>query len=635
MPEAQANFSAAIKTGLTALLRKGRELLLEPVTYGGRPAGKPRPSTWRLMLRLGGYFRPYGWHILWASLAMLVVALATGGSAYLIKPALDDIFFHQNRMALFLVPALFILLTILKGLGRFFQNYLMSACGLYVLEQLRFELYARIISLPMRYFEDNQVGMLMSRIITDVLMMRQSLPSLIQLVRQVLTMVALLAVVFYQDAYLAFLSIVVLPLAVYPVTFFSRRLRALSRGNQARMADISTFLQENFSGVRVIKAFASEKRAAAHFRSEHEALVGLTLKESALNEVSSPFMELVGALGMALVIWYGGSRVVSGESTPGTFFSFLAGIVLLYDPIKRLNDSNRDIQMALAGAERVFEILDSPDLAPEQGGDVPFSPPFAGLVFEDVGFTYGEHGKPALQGINLTVRPGQRVAIVGPSGAGKTTLASLIPAFHRPTSGRILLNGRDLRDYDLASLRRHMGQVSQEAFLFNMSIRDNIAYAEPLAGDERVRAAATAAYAHEFVENLPEGYDTMVGERGTKLSGGQRQRLTIARALFANPPVLILDEATSALDSESERIVQLALGNLMQGRTSIVIAHRLSTILTADLIVVMDRGRIVCQGRHAELLENCPLYANLYRMQFDDQGARDAAGPKPETTDVR
>lgn len=600
-----------------------------PQARSSRTVGENR-SSWALLIRLLGYFLPYKRYILWATAGMIVVAVATGASAFLVQPALDDIFIEKDTGALVAVPLLFILAMAAKGLGRFIQNFVMQACGLRVLEELRTQLYERIVQLPVGYFEEQQTGMLMSRIIYDVAEMRASLPSVVMLVRQVLAMGALLGVVFYRDATLATYAVIVLPLAIYPFIFFGKKLRALGRKNQGKLSDINAFLQEAFSGIRVVKAFAAEDREAERFRAENARLADIALTQSLYGELSSPIMEFIGALGMGLVIWYGGNQVIHGESTPGTFFSFLTGLILLYDPIKKLNSANQAIQRALAGAERVFDILDSPDLKPEQGGERNFPETFESLEFRDVDFAYAQAEGNALRGINLTVRAGQRVAFVGPSGAGKTTLVNLIPAFLRPTGGQILLNGHPLDDYNLAPLRINIGMVSQEAFLFSGTIRQNIAYGRGDGSSTEmelgIRRAADTAYASEFIDRLPDGLDTVVGERGVKLSGGQKQRLTIARALFKDPPLLILDEATSALDTESERQVQLALDNLMEGRTSFVIAHRLSTILTADVIVVLKNGRIDGVGTHAELLETCETYATLYRLQFQAGQTAPAAG---------
>jgi subfamily B ATP-binding cassette protein MsbA len=437
------------------------------------------------------------------------------------------------------------------------------------------------------------------------------------LTREAFSVIGLTFYVFYLDWKLAFWGTVVLPLALYPFIYYSRRMRKLGRRTQGHVSDVSVRLQEGLSGIKVIKGFAKEKSEVTHFEDENTKLVGSSIKQILASEQSSRVMETIGSFAAGLVLWYGGSRVIAGDLTTGALLSFLTALAMLYDPIKRINAANIDIQMALTGAERVFEIMDAADNLAERGGSVELAGPFQEISFDDVRFTYNGATRPALDGINLQVKAGERIAIVGSSGSGKTTLANMVPRFFDPQEGKILLNGRPLTDYTLDSLRRGMGLVSQEAFLFNASVRENIAYGA-VGGytQEEVEAAARAAYAHDFIMELPEGYDTLVGERGVKLSGGQKQRLTIARAIMKNPPLLILDEATSALDTESERIVQLALENLMQERTSLVIAHRLSTILTADLIVVMAEGRIVDQGKHAKLLERCEIYKTLYEMQF-------------------
>ncbi len=578
-------------------------------------------SNRHLITRCLSYFARFKGRIALAVVSMLVVSGSTGFQAWVVQPALDDIFIKKDGQALVFVPLLFLAIMTLKGVFRYLQNYIMNYCGLKVLERLRFEVYSKIVRLPMGFFEGTQVGMLMSRILNDVLQIKESLPAFIMLTREAFTILILIGLVFYRNAALAMWAVLVLPLAFFPFVFISRKLRKLGRLAQSKVADLSVFLQESFSGIRVVKAFANEKPEIARFQKENSRLTDIGVRQNLFSELSSRIMEQVGVFGVALVMWYGGLQVVEGRATPGEFFSFMAALAMLYEPIKKMDSSNSTIQMAFASAERVFEVLDSPDMVEEAGGALAFEQPFEELRLDDVHFAYAGSETNALDGVSLTVRRGQRVAIVGPSGSGKTTLVNLIPRFHDPSAGRILLNGRDLRDYTLGSLRMSLGMVSQEAFLFNLPVTQNIAYARADFAQEAVERAAQAAFAHDFVLALPEGYETLVGERGARISGGQRQRLTIARAIFKDPPLLILDEATSALDTESERIVQLALENLMKDRTSIVIAHRLSTVLNADMIVVMEAGRIVAQGSHAELLESCPLYARLYQMQFSDPSA--------------
>lgn len=565
------------------------------------------------------YFLPFKLHIVAAFAALGVVALSTAGAAYLVQPALDEIFIKKDEAALMYIPLLLIGVFVAKGVGLFIQKFLMSYCGIKVLERLRYELFAKIICLPLDFFGETRVGMLMSRIINDVNLISSSLPELIRMAQHVLTMIGLTGLIIYRDPKLAFWACLVFPLAVYPVIYFGRKLRKNGRKMQAKVADVSSHLQESFNGLRVIKAFATEELERAKFRDTVAKLVRIGIKGKVYNLLSSPIMELIGAVGAGLVIWYGGREVIAGNRTPGEFFSFMTAMVMLYDPFKSISQANNTLQQALAGAERVFEILDASDLKEESGGTAEYTPPFESLSFEDVTFAYPGVKEPALRSISLDIKAGERVAFVGQSGSGKTTLAHLIPRFHDCQQGVIRLNGRPVSEYSLVSLRTNIGIVSQDPFLFNLSVRENIAYGRPSTEQNKVEEAARAAYAHDFILELPQGYDTVVGEKGVKLSGGQKQRLTIARAIMKNPSLLILDEATSALDTESERIVQDALENLMQGRTSLIIAHRLSTIISADRIVVMRKGEILDIGHHSQLIERCPAYQNLYKLQFNEE----------------
>lgn len=598
----------------------------------------------RILMRVLRLFWPYKWAMVGALLASGMVSASTAGTAWLIKPALDKIFINKDTTALLLVPLAFIVLTLFKGIGRYSQNWCTNYSALRVLEQVRQELFRKILMLPVHFYEGTQVGMLMSRIINDVGMIRQSLPAVVQILRQSLTMLGLLVVVFQQNFELACWALLVLPLAGFPIILFSRALRRYGRRNAEANADISGILLEILSGIRVIKAFATEKEETAHFDAENGRMINLILRQFCVSELSSPVMELIGAVGIGIVIWYGGTEVIDGKMTPGSFFAFVAALVMLYDPVKSLNGANMSVQNALAGLERVFALMDDPSLKIETSGTLPLQEKFQELRFDHVSMRYDESTPLILHDINLTVKAGERIALVGPSGAGKTSLINLIPRFYDPQEGKILLNGHPLAEYNLADLRRSVAVVSQDAFLFDTSIAENISYGQPryvekikhttklkdifgLSGEkirldkiepdkERIKKASLAACADTFITELPEGYDTRIGERGIRLSGGQKQRITIARALFKDAPLLILDEATSALDSESEQMVQQALDNLMQGRTSVIIAHRLSTILGADRIVVMDGGRIVDIGSHEELLGRCDLYTKLYDIQF-------------------
>jgi subfamily B ATP-binding cassette protein MsbA len=568
--------------------------------------------------RSAHYFRPFIARLVVSLVSMAGVAACTAFAAYLVQPALDEIFINKNRDALVTIPFLVVGVFAFKGLFQVLQVYQMQYSALRVLESLRNDLFAKMIRLPVEYFEHHQVGMLMSRIINDVNLIRNSIPEVIMLVRQAFTMVGLIFVAFYRDAYLATWAIVVLPLAFFPIVVFGNKLRKVGRRNQAKIADISTLLQELFSGVRVVKAFATERKETDRFEDHNRKLVKIGIRGAFYNALSSPVMEFIGAIGIGLVIWYGGTQVIAGNSTPGNFFSFLTALMMLYEPVKRISKSNMTIQKAIAGAERVFEIMDSPEIKQEREGEALLERDFQDLSFENVWFRYPGSEEFALKNINLNIRPRERLAIVGPSGAGKSSLALLIPRFYEPQFGRIVLNGRHLPEYVLHSLRTFVGMVSQETILFNASIRDNITYGMGEVARDKLEEAARVAYAHDFIMQLPRGYDTVIGERGVKLSGGEKQRITIARALLKNPALLILDEATSALDTESERIVQKALENLMHQRTSIVIAHRLSTVLSSDRIMVLDQGGVRDIGSHSELLARCALYQKLYQMQFEE-----------------
>lgn len=571
-----------------------------------------------LLKRSLGYFAPYKGRVIVAVLAMLLYAPIAPALAWLTKYITDDVLVARDIDTLKLCIAGLVVLIILKGAFQFTQTYIMNATGILVLKDMRRDLFNKIVRLPMPFFAESEIGMLMSRIINDVVAVRQSLPSIIMFTRQVFTLLGLIGTVIYLDASLAFWSLVVMPAALYPIVFFGKKVRKYGRKIQAELSGVNVILEEGFSGIKVIKAFANELREGLRFNVENEKLTRIIIRQIFYNESSSRVMDLVAAGAGAAVLWIGGTRVIDGVITPGDLTAFLVCLVQLYEPVKKINMSNHQIQAGLAGAERVFDIFDSPEIRVEDEGEAVFDGRFDELRFEDVRFTYPDAPCPALDGVSLTIRAGQRVAIVGPSGSGKTTLVNLIPRFYDVRDGRILLNGRPVADYTLSSLRMGLGLVSQDTFLFNMPVRDNIAYARDHYELAEVEQAARSAYAHDFIMDMPQGYDTVVGEGGVKISGGQKQRLTIARAIMKNPSLLILDEATSALDTESERVVQDALENLMRGRTSVVIAHRLSTIFTADLIVVMERGKVVATGSHKELLASCPLYNRLYQMQFDD-----------------
>jgi len=571
-----------------------------------------------LIKRSISYFGAYKGRVALAVVSMLLLSPISPALAWIGKYVMDDVLIAKDMNMLKLCIISFLGLWVFRALLMIGQAYTMQATGMLVLRDLRNQMFNKIIRLPIPYFAESEVGMLMSRITADVTAVRVCLPSVLMFTRQVFTLIALIGTTVYLDPYLSLWALLIMPAAIYPFIYFGKKIRKYGRRTQAELAGVSVVLEESFSGIKVIKAFANEIREDFKFKKENGSLTRLLVRKILYNEGSSRVMDLVGSCAAASVLWFGGMRVINGDMTPGDLTAFSLCVLQLYEPIKKLNNANNEIQGGLAGAERVFDILDSPSIQVEDEGKTVFDGDLHNLEFHNVSFTYPGCPAPAVNGVDLTIKAGQRVAIVGPSGSGKTTLVNLIPRFYQAQEGVVELNGVPLEDYTLESLRTHLGLVSQDTFLFNVSIAENIAYAQENYEASDVQRAADAAFAHEFIVEMPNGYDTVVGEGGVKISGGQKQRLTIARAIMKNPSLLILDEATSALDTESERVVQKALDNLMQGRTSIVIAHRLSTILTADVIVVMKAGQIMAKGKHAELLDSCPLYNNLYKMQFDD-----------------
>jgi subfamily B ATP-binding cassette protein MsbA len=561
--------------------------------------------------------RPYWGRLLAAALCSAVVAGLTGTYAWLVKPALDEVFINKNPAWLMLLPVALMLVSVLKGFAGYGQAYLMIYVGSRVVTDIRQQLFGHLMRLPISFHLKNPSSRMMSRVINDVNWIQNAVSGVLKdLLQQSLTFVVLMGVIFYQHWQLALLATVVIPLSVYPMIRFGNSLRRIATTGQERTADMATALQETLTGIRIVKGFTREGAESTRFARFNEAYFRTNMKSTQVSAITSPVLEAVGVMGIAGIIWYGGSQVIRGVMTPGTFFSFLTAVFLMYGPIKRLAAANNTIQQALSAAERVFSVLDVPTEAALDTGVQEFNGVQHAIELQAVTFQYDGTDMPALSDVTLTIRAGELLALVGSSGAGKTSLVNLIPRFYEPTRGAILIDGVDLREIRLSALRRRIGIVSQETLLFDDTVQNNIAYGNDDVGQDSVITAAKAAFAHDFIMRLPRGYDTVIGENGVKLSGGERQRLAIARALLRNPPILILDEATSSLDTESERMVQMALANLMQGRTTLVIAHRLSTIQRADRIVVLERGRVIQTGRHQSLLATDGTYKRLYQLQF-------------------
>jgi subfamily B ATP-binding cassette protein MsbA len=567
--------------------------------------------------RLLPYVKVYWARIVAAMGLALVISGLEAMTAWLVKPVLDDVFLEKDLFTLKILPIALIGVYAVKGSARYGQAYLMAQVGQRVVMRLREEVYEHLQGMSQSFFNNRASAELLSRLTHDVgRLSRMSSQDPALAIREVFTLVMLLVVVFVREWRLATIALIIFPLIALALVSIGKKLRAINKRGQEHIAELSVVAQETLTGTKIMKAFGREAHERERFKQANRRLYQLIMRDVHVHELTSPLMEFIGALGIGAALWYGGYQVIQGQTTAGTFFSFLAGLMMLYGPVRKLSNTSNQIQQSVPAAERVFELLDLEQTVVDRPQARPLHALRETIAFEHVSFQY-EHGAgPVLHDISLVVNKGEVVAFVGMSGAGKSTLADLIPRFHDVTSGRITIDGVDIRDCTLASLRAHIGIVTQETILFNETVAHNIGYGKPGASFDDVVQAAQLAYAHEFIQELPQGYDTIIGERGVKLSGGQRQRIAIARALLKNPPILILDEATSELDAESEFIFQKALANLVEGRTVFVIAHRLATVMKADRIVVVDGGQIAEMGTHEDLLAHKGLYNRLHSLQM-------------------
>ena len=588
--------------------------------------------------RLFRFSRPYYRELILSGVFMGIVTLLDVFRLSAIVPIVDRVFtnkpitFTHGRLPAFVesllnqlniltpLKVLYLLLIIMpialviRAIFEFLQSYIMSDVGQKVIRDVRSLIYDKLQSLSLDYFTQKRSGELISRITNDVKLIENAVSyALTDLVYQSFQVICFSALTFLINWRMALISIVVLPLVAVPMIVVGKILRKLSKRSQEKMADINSLLVETFIGVRIVRAFCAEARELERFKKQNHDYYKIAMKSIKRMLILGIATELIGVAMALFIIFYSGRQVIEGALSFGAFALFMAALLSLIRPFKKLSQVNSIMQQAAAASSRIYEVLDTSPSIQEKLQPQQLAGFKNNIVFQDVWFSYADQG--ILKGINLEVEKGQMLAIVGPSGTGKTTLVDLIPRFYDPKKGRILIDGIDIRELTLKSLRQQIGIVTQETILFNDTIRTNILYGKPDASGEEIEEAARQAYAHDFIEYLPLGYDTVIGDRGMKLSGGERQRIAIARALLKNPPILILDEATSQLDTESERIVQEALNMLIYGRTVFVVAHRLSTIKGAQLIVVLDKGRIVEQGNHQKLLNGTGLYQRLYQMQ--------------------
>ena len=573
-------------------------------------------SNKQLVKRIFNLLKPYKTRLAIAMFSMVMVSVFGSAQAYLIKPLIDKIFISKDTFMLNMLPLVLILVFLCKGVFYYLYSSILDITGQNIIKNLRNDIFAHVHALPISFFHKTPTGELISRVINDATLIQNAVSrALIGILKDMFQVFGLLGVVFYLNWKMAAISLIFMPLAIIPVVNFGKKFRQLSTNNQRTVAGVSNILHETITGHRVVKAFGMENYETKRFAVMVEKLFGIISKDIKINSLQHPIMELFGGIGISAVIWYGGHQVISGQSTPGTFLSFMTALIMIYDPIKGVSNINSPIQQGLAAATRVFDLLDiKPEIEDRPGALI--MPPFQKKIeFKHVNFSYDSDTK-VLKDIKLTVQAGEVLALVGPSGGGKTTLVNLIPRFFEVSEGAILVDGLDLREVTQKSLRQQLAIVSQQTVLFNDTVRNNIAYGDLDRSEDEIIAAAKAANALDFIRELPKGFDTMIGESGARLSGGQQQRLSIARALLKNAPILILDEATSALDTESEHEVQKALDNLMQNRTTFVIAHRLSTIRNADRIIVIQDGRIVEEGKHDVLLGKSGVYKGLHDMQF-------------------
>lgn len=575
-----------------------------------------------IIKRIGAsYVAPHKTRIIFAILSMMIVAGTTGGISYIIKPLINGFMNPDEIQNVYYIPSVIVSLFLVKGVANYFQAFLMEYVGQKVVADFQVDLYKKIINQDLSFFQKHGTAELASRFLFDLNILKRSITqTIVGVSRDGITVFALIAVMFSLDWKMALISLTAFPLAAYPIVKFGKKIRGYASGSQLEVGKLNAILKESFSHNRQVKTYTMENYETRRAQDSIMSLFKLIVKAARVRALSSPIMEMIGGFTIATVMLYGTHQVKMGATDPGTFMAFLAAAMSIYRPLKTITTINNAIQEGLSAAVRTFDLLDSESTVTEHVNAKTLQVARGEIEFRDVHLTYAD-GTKALENFNLTIKPGQTVALVGSSGAGKSSVLNLIPRFYTLSGGAIFIDGQNIAECTLKSLRQNIGLVTQDIAIFNDTIANNIAYGKieghEAATREEVEVVAQKAAAHDFIGELTHGYETMCGEEGFKLSGGQKQRISIARAMLKNAPILLLDEATSSLDTESERHVQDALNILMEGRTSLIVAHRLSTITHADIIYVMDAGKIAESGTHQELISKGGIYTRLYNMQMD------------------
>ena len=582
---------------------------------------KIQNSTKKLLYRIfQNYIRKHNKKLFISFFCMIIVSATTAINAWMMQPVLDDIFIKKDERLILIIPLVILLVAILKGFSSYFQSILMSFIGYKIVADLQNDMFRTLLKCDISYFSKTNSGTLISRFLADVGALSRGVHNVvINIIKDFFTLVFLIGVLFYHNSNLALISLFVFPLAIYPISRIGKRLRKISKSTQIGFGILTKRLSESLQGIKTIKSFNAEFIEQNKVEKEVDNIFQLTYKSSKVNSISRPLMETLGGLAIAIIIYVGGSQVISGTTTPGTFFSFLTALLMAYQPIKSLASLNATLQMAMASAERIFDIIDSKPNIVESSltkDNLLKKNSSYDIKILNVSFSYPDDEKNILKDISIEIKKGEKIALVGYSGAGKTTLLNLLPRFYDVKKGKIFIEDVNIKDLSFNFLREHFSLVSQDIVLFDDTLKYNVCYGLSNITEKQILAACKKANCDEFIKKFPKGLNEIIGEKGVKLSGGQKQRIAIARAFLKNSPFLLLDEATSSLDSRSERKIQKSLTDLMKNKTSLVIAHRLSTIIDADKIILLHNGKIEDIDRHKNLLKKSKIYKNLYELQF-------------------